>query len=270
MINQPEAQQPKQDKLVLPAYPDDQYRDIETYSSSSTPPYSHIRPDQLIRQQTTPPPKQPVDRLRYYWRKDPSYKVFMIAIGMVLIAGLIFVSLVSNALLRNPKLFALDNTLSQTPPTGVVPLGTVDLRPTFPPPGGGKGTGSSSQPPSQSTPALQPTTVQASPQPGGPLTVQITSIPNRVFNNSIVDVSVNTNLPNVTVDLVALYTVPPYRAVVGPVTTDGSGNATLSWSVSVYIFGSRTQASVYAVAKDQNGQRVQSQAVNVQITRAGG
>jgi len=268
MINQPEAQQPKQDKLVLPAYPDDQYR----ITSSNTPQYSHIRPDQLIRHQTTLPPKQPMARLRYYWRKDPSYKVLMIAIGMILIAGLIFVSLVSNALLRNPKLFALDNTLSQTPPTGVVPVGTVDLRPTFPPPGGGKGTGNSSQPPAQSTPALQPTTVQPSPfpQPGGPLTVQITSIPNRVFTNSIVEVSVNTNLPNVTVVLVALYTAPPYRAVVGPVTTDGSGNATLSWSVSVYIFGSRTQATVYAVAKDQNGQRVQSQAVNVQITRSGG
>jgi hypothetical protein len=269
MINQPEAQQSRQEKLVLPAYPDDQYR----INSTNTPQYSHIRPDQLIRYQTTPPPKQPIDRLRHYWQKDPAYKVFMIAIGMVLVASLVFVSLVSSALVRNPKLFALNNTVSQTPPTGVAPASTVDLRPTFPPPGGGIGTGSSSQPPAQSTPELQSTpTVQLSPSPqtGGPLTVQITSIPNHVSNNSVVPVSVNTNLPNITVVLVALYRVAPYRDVVGPLTTDGNGDATFSWSVSVFIFGNSTQATVYAVAKDQNGQRAQSQAVIVQISRGGG
>jgi hypothetical protein len=215
-----------------------------------------------------PPPKEPMAKVRYFWRKDPAYKVLMIALSVVLAAGLVFVSLISNALMRNPKLFTADATISQSLPTVVVPIGTVDLRPTFPPPGGGKGTGSSSQPPAQGTPALQPTSTDQTGQ-GGQLTLDITSIPNRVLNNSIVDVSVNASQPDISVSLVVLYSTLPYRATAGPAITDGNGDAILSWSVSVVAFGRHTQAMVYAVASDQNGQQVQSQPVTVQITSGG-
>lgn len=279
MINRPETQEgPQRGKLILHAYPDaasPASPDPENYPASSKNLQNEhvpVRPEQLIRQKTTPPPMRPIERLRYYWQKDPAYKVLMIAIAMVVIAALVFVSLVSNAMSRNPN-----STVAQTPPT-VVPTGTADLRPTFPTPVGGSGSSSSSQPPAHSTPVLastpnaSPTADQSTPTPdnGGSFTVTLGSIPSRVPNNSNVDVSVNTSQPNVTVALVVTYNAPPYRYISSPTTTDGSGNGTLSWMVAVFMFGRHTQATVYAVAQDQSGHRVQSQPVSVQISASGG
>ena len=267
MINQPEIQEPnpQQEKLVLPP-PDG--------NESSTPGgslhYTQVRPEDLIRPAAMPP-KDPLARLIYFWSKDPAYKVLIIAVGLVLIAGLLFFSLVSRAM--NPNLFKLNSTSPQAPPTGVTPSGTVDLRPAFPSPGGGQGSSTSSQPPAQSTPALQPTVdnTQSSPTPGqgGTLTVQITGIPNRVQNGSVVDVGVRTNEANVTVELYVVYSAPPYRDFAGPHMTDDGGNATIPWSVSVYKIGG-ARATVVAIARDQNGQQAQSQPVSVQIAGFGG
>lgn len=283
MIDQPETQEPHthQGKLVLPAQPHEMSPVIPNQANHLTSgknqqnTNAHLRFDQLIRQTTPPPPRQPVAKLRYYWQKDPAYKVLMIAIAMVMVAGLLFVSLISNMLLRNPNFLALGSTTSSL--TAAVPTGTVDLHPAFPLPSGGSGSTSSSQPPAYSTPILQPTpnatsTVSPStPTPGyGPLTVTITSIPVRVSNNSTVTVGVNTSLPNVSVSLVAYYTVPPYRYTSSSTTTNGNGNASLSWSVSLMVFGRHTQAMVFAVARDQNGQKVQSQIIAVQVNGFGG
>ncbi len=283
MINQPETQEPnpQQGKLVLPAHPHemspvnpDQANHLASGKNQQNA-NAHLRPDQLIRQTTPPPPRQPVAKLRYYWQKDPAYKILMIAIAMVMVAGFIFISLLSNMLLRNPNFLAIDSTTSSL--TAVVPTGTVDLRPAFPLPGGGNGSTSTSQPPAHSTPILQPTpnaTSTASlptPTPGdGSLTVTITSIPVRVSNNSTVNVSVNTNLPNVSVSLVAYYTVLPFRYISSSTTTNGNGNASLSWSVSLIMYGRHTQAMVFAVARDQNGQKIQSQDIAVQVSSNGG
>lgn len=277
MINQSETQgkQPEQGNLVLPAYPQQVppvHPDQEYQAASPTIgslPYPPIRPDQLIRRTTTPPPQNLLVRLLYFWKKDPAYKVMMIAVVLVLIASLLFVSAIGNAFLRNPNSLTSGSNLSSNPPTPVVPTGTVDLRPTFPPPGGGNGSTSSSQPPTQGTPSLQ-STADSSPttNPGGGL-LSITNIPNQVANNSVVSVSVNASQPNITVTLLVIYNVPPYRFVSTPVTTDGNGNATLSWSVAVIMFGRHVRANVYAVGRDQNGQRVQSQAVTVQIAARG-
>jgi hypothetical protein len=281
MINRPETQgpNPQQGKLVLPAHPHemspvnpDQANHLANGKNQQNA-NAHLRPDQLIRQTTPPPPRQPVAKLRYYWQKDPAYKVLMIAIAMVMVAGLIFVSLISNMLLRNPNFLAIDSSTSSL--TAVVPTGTVDLQPAFPLPGGGNGSTSSSQPPAHSTPILQPTpnatANQPTPTPAeGSLTVTITSIPVRVSNNSTVNVGVNTSLSNVSVSLVAYYTVPPFRYISSSTTTNGNGNASLSWSVSLIMFGRHTQAMVFAVARDQNGQKVQSQAIAVQVNGTGG
>ena len=267
MINQPEIQEPnpQQEKLVLP--PPDRN---ESSTPGSSLHYTQVRPEDLIRPAAMPP-KDPLARLIYFWRKDPAYKVLIIAVGLVLIAGLLSFSLVSRAM--NPNFFKLNSTSPQAPPTGVTPSGTVDLRPAFPSPGGGQGSSTSSQPPAQSTPALQPTVdnTQSSPTPGqgGTLTVQITGIPNRVQNGSVVDVGVSTNEANVTVELYVVYSAPPYRDFAGPHMTDDGGNATIPWSVSVYKIGG-ARATVVAIARDQNGQQAQSQPVSVQIAGFGG
>jgi hypothetical protein len=282
MTNQPETQgkQPKQGNLVLPAYPQQVspvYPDPENHAASHNSgnlPYPPIRPDQLIRRTTTPPPQNLLARLLYFWKKDSAYKVLMIAVVLIFISGLLFVSLIGNALFRNPNFLTIGNNFSPNPPTPVVPTGTVDLRPTFPPPSGGNGSTSSSQPPTQGTPALQSTpdaspTANPNPGGGGPLTTTITNIPTQVVNNSVVSVNVNTSLPNITVTLGVSYNVSPYRYVSTPVTTDGNGNAVLSWSVAVIMFGRHGRAFVFAVAQDQNGQKAQSQAVTVQIMAGG-
>jgi len=264
MINQPDSQQEPRllaGKLILPAYPDEDYQRISRPLTAMP-----VQPAQLIQRKTPPLPQTPLAKLRYFWGKDSAYKVLMMAIGAVVLAGLLLLALVSSTLLHNTKLFATNNSFSPAPPTAVAPIGTIDAHPTFPPPVGGTGSGTSSQPPAQTTPILQPT-VDSTPttQPTGGLTVVISSVPGRVQNNSVVSVGVTTNEPNVTVELVVRYNAPPYRYTSSAYTTDGGGNATINWSVNVFMFGRHTQATVYAVAVDQNGQRGQAQPITVQI-----
>jgi hypothetical protein len=191
----------------------------------------------------------------------------MIALTMVLVAGIIFVSLASAAFLGNSNFFSSSYT-PQAVPKGANPTGTVDLRPTFAAPGGGSGTNQqSSQPPTQPTPALQATD-STSPTPGGngTLNVQFTSIPQQVMNGSYIGVGVNTSEPGATVELVIHYSTQGGRSIAGPQTTDSNGNATIPWIVSAFGFGQKNvQAYVYALATDQNGQKAKSQTVTVQI-----
>lgn len=258
MINQPEMQEqePQPGKLVLPTPPVEEQR---MYYGDQK---AQLRPEQLIRKGSQAAPRGAGARLAYYWRKDPAYKVLMIAMAMVLLAGLFFVSLASAAFLGNPNFFA--SSSSQNIPRGANPTGTVDLRPAFPTPGGGSGSNQSSQPPTQQTPALQPTADQQSPTAGGTLTVQITNLPQRVVNGSRVDVDVNTSEPGATVLLMIRYSQGS-RTTAGPQTTDNEGNATIAWFV--FVFGQRNiQATIYAVATDQNGQRAKSQTLTVTVT----
>jgi hypothetical protein len=263
MINNPDTEdQVPRGRLVLPAPPGEtqrMYGDIQR---------TRLQTEQLIRRQAHAAPQGTVAKLAYYWRKDSAYKVLFIAIAMVLVAGIVFVSLASAAFLGNSN----SSSSSQNPPVVARPAGAVDLRPTFPNPGGGKGGHQSSQPPLYQTPALQPTNPTAQPSPTsnnseGTLTVQITNIPQQVANGQRVNVSVNTSEPGASVALVVRYNVQPYRASAGPQTTDGGGNATISWFVLVYSIGQKNvQATVYAVATDQNGQQAMSQAATVQIS----
>lgn len=264
MINHQDTQEqaPQPEKLVLPAPPDGGQH---TYYGGQKP---QLQPEQLIRRRTEPVPRDVFARVTYYWRKDSAYKVLMVAMVVVLIAGIVFVSLASAAFFGNSSSPTASSS-PQTIPTGVNPTGTVDLRPNFPTPGGGSGSSQSSQPPLRQTPSLQPTNSdQSSPTPGngGSLTVQFTNIPTQVANGSRVQVGVNTSEPGATVTLVVRYNVQPYRATAGPAMTDGNGDATLSWFVFVFVSGQKSaQATVYVAATDQNGQHARSQAVNVQI-----
>jgi hypothetical protein len=264
MINHPDMQgsELERGKLVLPTTPDGKQ---QTYNGGQK---AQFRPEQLIRHRTKPAPKGAAARLAYFWRKDPAYKVLIVAMAMVLLAGLVFVSLASAAFPGNSNLFS--SSSPQNPPIGANPTGTVDLRPSFPTPGGGNGSSQSSQPPMQQTPALQPTnpTDQPSPTPGGngTLTVQITSIPQQVMGGRSVNVGVNTSEPGVSVELVIRYSVSQIRNTAGPQITDSNGNATIPWFVLAGSFGQKSvQATVYAFAIDQNGQRAKSQSITVQV-----
>jgi len=266
MINQPDMQnqEPRSGKLVLPAPPPEQQR---MYNGGQQ---GHLRPEQFIRPRTGLAPKSTLARLAYYWQKDPAYKVLMIAMVVVLLAGIVFVSLASSAFLGNPNLFASSSSSSppQPPSAGVNPSGTVDLRPSFPTPGGGNGSNQSSQPPMQQTPALQPTATTT--QNSGTLTAQITYIQSPIVNGNTVNVDVNTGEPGASVQLVIHYNVQPYRASEGPQIADSSGNATVPWPVFAFGFRQKlVQATVVAVATDQNGQQAKSQPVTVQVLTNG-
>jgi len=265
MINQSDTQEQnnQSDKLVLPAPPAEEQ---QAYYGGQM---AQFRPEQLIRPQAQPAPAGVKAKLVFYWHKDPAYKVLMIAMTMVLISGVVFVSLASAAFLGNSNLFSSTYT-PQAIPNGTDPTGSVNPHPTFAPPGGGSGTNQqSSQPPLQSTPALQATnpTNQQTPTPGGDgtLNVQFTSLPQQVSNGSYVSVGVNTGEPNATVELVIRYSGQGSRSTAGPVISDSNGDATVPWHV--FTFGRKNgQAYVYAVATDQSGRSSRSQTETVQIS----
>lgn len=262
MLNHPDTERPNpsSSKLVLPDLSDEEQR------VSSGQHRAQFNPNLLIRQKTPPAPKKVLPKLAWYWRKDPAYKVFMIALVMVVLASIVLVSLASSAMFGRSSSSV---SYSSTPPAKVVPNGPVDLHPAFPTPGGGQGTGESSQPPAQNTPSLGPTatgTAQPTVQPGGQLTLQITGFPAAVNNNSRVDITVSTNQPGVSVYLQIHYNAQPTRANAGPGTTDANGNVTITWSVLVFSFSRKNvQATLIAVGTDKNGQRVSSAPVVVQV-----
>jgi hypothetical protein len=264
-----------QPKLVLPAPPT---AEMPMYSGKhAIPPYSgkypgQVRPEHLIRRPTNPTPKGPLAKLGYFWRKDPAYKAFIIAIAFVMVAAIFSISLASTALLGHTGT-SRNNSLSQNSSNGASPTGTVDLKPAFPTPGGATGSTASSQPPRQSTPVLQQSpspSPQPSQGPGGPLTVQITNIPPRVPDNSTVNVTVSTSVGGVNVRLVVRYNVAPYYYESTAQATDSQGNANLNWDVNVLGFGRNATATVVAVAMDQNGHVATSDPMTVQVALRGG
>jgi hypothetical protein len=223
------------------------------------------------------PLRSPLTKLKYLWQRDPAHKVVMTVTVILLIAGIIFGTLATDILSQLSELFLRNGpivALPQQAPTGLTPQGTVDFHPIFPTPGGGQGSTESSQPPmgpipvQQETPAITPT-LPPTPTPiqqGGQLTVQITSIPAQVSNNSIVPVQVTTNEPGIFVQLYVSYNVPPGFSSSRTQLTDGNGNATLTWMVNVFsIDKRRTAAHVVALGQDQNGQRVSSSVFTVLI-----
>ena len=260
MLNHPDTDlpTPSSGKLVLPDLSDEEQR------VASGQYRAQIHPGLLIRQTTPPAPKKVLPKLAWYWRKDPAYKVFMIAIATVVVASIVLASLVSAALFGQSPSGA---GISQTPPAKVTPTGKVDLRPTFPKPTGGNGTGQSSQPPTQNTPSLGPTAQPTgTTQPGGQLTLQIVNYPGSVPNNSVVDITVSTNQPGIMVYLQIRYNTFPSQTRTGSRMTNANGNVTIPWSVSVFFLGRKhVQATLTAIGTDQNGQLVASGPVTIQV-----
>lgn len=242
MINHPDQDmqgvKPPSGKLILPA-PTDQG---QHFANPSTIP---IWPAQS---QQAPMPQQAMDQQRVARRKDPAYMVLSLGIALVLIATIVFVAFGATTLLNKNSLAS-----SLTPGAN----GTVDLKPALPTPATGPGSNQSSQPTVGPTPSLQ--------MDQGPLTVQIVNVLNMVNNNSRVQVNVLTNKPGVQVRLRVRYSSAPFLYSGGVHKTDDNGQVTLPWSVKVYSFGNEVQATVQAIATDQNGNQVASQTMDVLI-----
>nr|BBH94177.1 hypothetical protein KTA_23760 [Thermogemmatispora argillosa] len=254
--------QPLSGKLVLPAAPGTVPGE---WSADPLQRTTYIAPEMLIRRPRQSAPPTLLGKISYFWKKDPAYKVLMVASVLVLIAGVIFSVIVGSTLMQENA--GMEARVPLTPPPGVAPTGTVDLRPTFPTPGG-QGSNESSQPPVQSTPALRPTrTTNDNGNGGNNGAVQISGLPSTVENNSDVTVTVITNQPNSFVQLQVTYNVAPFVTVVNG-TTDASGMATLTWHVQVFSTSRRAQARVHATVFGPNG-AASSNTVTVRITTGG-
>src|SRR5712692_4519734 len=131
MLNQPNTQPPPTQKLVLPAQGDEEQTINGSQEETQAQPRPLSRPGTMFTSG-----KNYFAKLAYFWRKDHAYKVFMIITCIVLLSGGVFVAFASSALLRSFNALVQSGTSSQNPPTVVLPSGTVDLRPSFPTPGG--------------------------------------------------------------------------------------------------------------------------------------
>jgi hypothetical protein len=82
-----------------------------------------------------------------------------------------------------------------------------------------------------------------------------------------VRVLVQTSEPGVSVRLQVNYDAAPFFYTSGGHTTDGNGNAALTWNVRVFgVNGNGVQATVVVIATDRQGQQATSQPATVMIT----
>lgn len=269
MIEQPntQGQRPRTGQLVLPVHPpEEQGVNIGQLPPTGPSQYTHFATTTTFTNIANS-----FQKLGRLWRKDAAYKVLMIGVAAVVLSGILFMALGSASLLQSLGFLSQNVIVPQNPSAEAHVTGTVDLHPTFPTPSGGNGTSKSSQPPPGSSSYLPPTSTDSTPtsQPTQ-LTVQITSIPSQVPNNSRVLVSVTTSEPQIDVKLQVYYNAPPYSYTSITRTTDGGGNVTLPWRVQVTAPGTGSiVAIVQAVATDQDGQRVVSPVVKVIVTTSG-
>ena len=260
------GQEPPQQKLVLPAYSEEQQYQPAAYTQRV-----FVHPDQL-RPQVLPTSTNPLSKIAALWRADPAYKVLMIATAMVLIAGIIFATFLVNTFVQP----ATSTSQAVIPPkvAAALPTAHTNTPPTFPTPSGGQGSTQGSSQPPKSAPVVLPTLTpsdanqQATQTTGGQnLQLQITDIPQQVRNNSDVQVTVMANQPGVSVQLQVTFDNSIVTNTAGPQQTDGNGNVTLNWHVAnVAPFKQSFVARIVAIATDQNGQTVQSQTVSVQVS----
>lgn len=127
---------------------------------------------------------------------------------------------------------------------------------------------SSHSPQTLSTGRTTPSASAAASTPKGAnaLMVQITDISDSVENGKTVETEVQTSKPGVSVKLQVTYQISPFSSTSASKTTDDDGQATIDWSPNVAPFSGKIQATVTAVATDQNGQQVMSDPMTVTIT----
>lgn len=257
MVNQPDqdmqgAHTPAR-KLVLPEPPN---------VGQKRRHYSSPRPGQSINQSASTASHGLFTHMLQRLRTDSSFALLSLAMVLVVISSLVFVSLSIHAITSSSGTPDWTQAMTEHPvvPT---PTGTFDIKPTFPTPASNKGSSTSSQPGTAPVPNAQPTSNDQ-----GSLNVQIVNIPNVVNNRSQIQVDVQTSEPNVDVQLQVTYDAAPFYYNSQGDTTDDNGNATLNWNVRIRNLsnGNNAQATVIVVATDQNGQQATSQPTTVEIT----
>jgi hypothetical protein len=184
-------------------------------------------------QNVAPPSSDLLTKVKWFWHKDLASKIFLVTLAALLVICLLFVVSANTVLAR--VLPPPPQRFNMQPNDEPKVNGTVDLHPTFPVSYDNKNrTTTSSLPPKSGTLATLSGTPTSS--------LQITNIPGQVDDNDSVGVTVN-GPPHTTVSLVIQYNVDPYSAQSSSETTDGSGNATLTWKVDV---NNKKDIDVYA------------------------
>jgi hypothetical protein len=213
------------------------------------------------------------------WRKDPAYKFLFIAIGIVLLASILFMMIAGASL--NSFFQPNGGGNGQTAPGGLA-QGTVSTQST---PSTKPSPVTSTSPTSVPTTVPSPTvtanpspspTVQPSPSPTpnpsptqagqGQLTAQIVNPPTQVMDNTVVFINVATGQPNTTVKLTIITNASPVYIALGPQQTDGNGNVAFQWPVQYRAFSRNpVNANLVATATNQNGQQASSQVATVRV-----
>ncbi len=186
------------------------------------------------------------------WRSDPAYKVFFIALATVLISSIVCLFLISNLFKQSsPSQTSMANNttnMSTSTPVNIpTPMATSTPLP---------------------TPTIESTTSPATLSTASPLSVEITSIPSSVDNNTTRFLSVTTNEPGIDVTLSVTYSgASPSSFQGASATTNSNGQATLPWPIKVRPTKkfSHVTAHVTVSAQDTNGQTVTSRTVTVQV-----
>lgn len=234
-----------------------------------TRPRPIIRPEQLIRPNAQRPPLPgPLPaKIKYLWHSDPAYKVFFVAIGVVVLCSIFGVFLLGNAFSHGANSSSqtantaanLATTPTQSNNSQAQSTATAKPQPTptpFPTP----------TPTPMPTPT--PTTAPApTATPVPTLTAQITSIPQSADNRSTVSVTV-ASIPGATVWLTILIQANPPYITTTQQSADANGTAVINWHINERSFSAflrQTTAQVTAHAQGSNGQQVQSQPAQITI-----
>ena len=99
------------------------------------------------------------------------------------------------------------------------------------------------------------------------VTVRVSSVPDPVHNGTTVNVSITTNPGGISIQLVVTYSSWQKGFTSAQQATDGNGQATVSWSISIppgHLKDAAT-ATLVAVANDQKGGQVTSSPLQVQV-----
>lgn len=270
-------------KIVLPAQSNTPYppaaRVHHPYGNSTSSFPTRPGPFKPV----SPPPFARTKKGTFWtvWRSDPAYKILALALGVVLIIGIIFAIIAGNVF---ASMFRQGGTAANGP-TGPIPQSTGALNSTLPTPTVNQSSSSNTPPAMTPTPIVQPTATPfptptpaptptvpptPTPTPSGTFTLQITHIPATVHNYNTVPVDVVASQGGVNVKLVISYNASPGSATVGPQKTNANGDVTLYWFVMVrQDEHTPVTAQITAIAYTQDGQQVSSPTVTVQIRNFG-
>jgi hypothetical protein len=97
--------------------------------------------------------------------------------------------------------------------------------------------------------------------------VQVSSVPDPVHNGTTVNVSITTNPGGISIQLVVTYSSWQKGFTSPQQATDGNGQVTVSWSISIppgHLKDAAT-ATLVAVANDQKGGQITSSPLQVQV-----